>query len=248
MTSAAMPTPEASAPANSFSRLIGALFSPKPTFASIASRPTWILPLVLISIFGCATTYLYGQRVGWRAFIQKQIEASPRTQSMPEDQKERVIDQQTKFAPIFGYGGTIVFAFGGAALVAAVFLLAFNVASGTKLQFKTALAIVAYAWVPLIVSQVLGMIILFIKDPATIDIQNLIASNAGAFLSEDSPKWMQSLCGSLDVFSLWSMALMGVGFGATNPKKLPFGKAFGTVIGVWLVYVIVKVGLAAAFS
>ena len=248
MASAPMPTPDTSAPTNSFSRLIGAIFSPKATFASIASRPTWILPLILITILGCTTTFLYGQRVGWRAFMQKQIENSPRTQSMPEDQKEGIIDQQTKFAPIFGYVGTVVLAFGGAALVAGVFLLAFNLVIGTKFPYKTALGVVAYAWVPLIIAQILGLIILFIKDPSTIDIQNLVASNAGAFLSEESPKWIQSLCGSLDIFSFWSMALMGIGFSATNPKKLSFGKSFGTVIGVWLVYVIVKVGLAAMFS
>ena len=248
MSTAAPPVPEASGSSSSVGSLFGALFSPKPTFESIVRQPSWILPLLLICILGCTTTYLYGQRVGWRAFMQKQIESSSRTQNMPQDQKDKIIDQQTKFAPIIGYVGTIVFSFGGGALVAAVLMGAFNLLSGSKVPFKTSFAIVAYAWMPLVIAQLLGLVILFIKDPATIDIQNLVASNGGAFLSDEAPKWLLSLCTSLDVFSFWSMALMGVGFSATNPRKLSFGKAFGTVITVWLIYVVVKVGLAAAFS
>jgi lipopolysaccharide export LptBFGC system permease protein LptF len=44
------------------------------------------------------------------------------------------------------------------------------------------------------------------------------------------------------------MALMAMGFSAINPKKISIGKGFGLVLAVWLFWVIVKVGLAAAFS
>jgi hypothetical protein len=41
---------------------------------------------------------------------------------------------------------------------------------------------------------------------------------------------------------------MSFGYSATNPKKISFGKALGTIVVVWLLYVIVKVGFTAAFS
>jgi hypothetical protein len=47
---------------------------------------------------------------------------------------------------------------------------------------------------------------------------------------------------------LWVLILQAIGFSATNPKKLSFGKAFGTIFAVWIIYVLVKVGFAAAFS
>jgi len=248
MSTAAAPVPEASGSTNSLGRIFGALFSPKPAFESIVKRPTWILPLILIAVLACVTTYFYGRRVGWRAFMQKQIDNSSRTQNMPQEQKDQIIDQQTKYAPLFGYAGAVVFAFGGSALVAAIYMGAFNLVVGSRAPYKTCLAIVAYAWAPALIAQILGLVVLFIKDPATVDIQNLLASNAGAFLSDDAPKWLASLGASLDIFSFWSMALMGLGFSAINPKKISFGKAFGTVAGVWLIYVVVKVGFAAAFS
>ena len=79
-------------------------------------------------------------------------------------------------------------------------------------------------------------------------LQNLIASNPGAFLSEDAPKWLVSLLTSLDIFTLWILVLQGIGFHAANPKKLTLGRAFLTVLAVFILFTLVKVGFAAAFS
>jgi hypothetical protein len=133
-------------------------------------------------------------------------------------------------------------------IVAAVFLGAFNLVIGAKTTFSTALGIVSYSWVPLLIHGVLGIVILFVKDPSTIDIKNLVASNPGALLSDDSAKWLVTLCTSLDIFAFWVMALQAFGFSATNPKKISFGKAFGTIFAVWFLYLLVRVGFAAAFS
>lgn len=248
MSTAATPVPEASGSSSSLSRVFGVLFSPKPTFESIVARPTWLLPLVLIAILGLATTFLYGQHVGWRSFMAKQIEESPRTQNMAPEQKEQIIDQQTKYAPVFGYVAVLVFTFGGTALIAAILLGAFNLVGGASLKYKQSLAIASYASVPVLVSQILGILMIFIKDPATIDIRTLVASNAGAFMPDDTSKALLSLCQSLDIFSFWIMALMTVGYSASNPGKLSFGKSFGIVFACWLIWVVAKVGLTAAFS
>jgi hypothetical protein len=133
-------------------------------------------------------------------------------------------------------------------VVAAIFLAAFNVVSGGKIGFSTSLGIVAHSWLPYLVSGLLGIVILFLKDPSTIDIQNLVASNPGALLADNSPRWLVSLLTSFDVFTFWVLVLQAVGYSATNPKKIPFGRAFGTILAVWAFYVMVKVGLAAAFS
>jgi hypothetical protein len=102
--------------------------------------------------------------------------------------------------------------------------------------------------VPGLIAGLLGILVLFLKDPSTVDIQHLVATNAGAFLSDDAPKWQESLLSSLDLFTFWSMILMGMGYNAANPKKISFGKALGTIVVVWAIYVVCKVGIAAAFS
>jgi hypothetical protein len=252
MASSAMPTPEASESVSSIGRVVGALFSPKATFESIARRPTWVVPLLLLTLLSIGVTALFSQRVGWRTFMEHEIaqnaSAQRRMEQVPADQREQVLDQQAKFAAGIGYFVAVTVAFIGAAVVAGVLLVTFNLVSGTKIGFSTALGIVSYSWVPLLIHGLLGIVILFVKDPSTIDIKNLVASNPGALLSDDSAKWLVTLLTSLDIFAFWAILLQAFGFSATNPKKISFGKAFGTIFTVWLLYVLVRVGATAIFS
>jgi hypothetical protein len=252
MTSAATPTPVPATTDNSFSRIFGVLFAPKRTFESIVRRPTWILPLVLLALFSVAVIFVFGQRVGWRAFMIRQDQQSARAQkqmeAMTPEQRESMLDTQTKVAPIFAYVGVVLGPFIIAVVVAAVFMLAFNLIGGAKIGFAPSLAIIAHSLVPGIIAALLGILILFLKDPSTVDLEHLVASNPGAFLSGDSPKWLLTLLTSFDLFIFWQVILMAVGFSVADPKKISFGKAFATVLAVWLIYIALKVGLAAAFA
>jgi xanthosine utilization system XapX-like protein len=252
MSTAATPVPEAPASMSTLGRFVGVFFSPKETFASIAQRPTWIAPLILLSIIGLTVIWVFAQRVGWRSYIERQIEQNPsaqkRMERVPADQRDGVIQQQAKFWGWFSYVIPIAGTFLGAVIVGAVLLGAFSLVSGTKVGFVRSLSIVSWAWVPLAIHGLLGLLIMFLKDPATIDIKNLVASNPGALLPDDAAKWLSSLLTSLDIFTFWVMALMAMGYSATNPRKISFGNAFSTVVGVWLIWVLLSVGAAAAFS
>jgi len=252
MASATAPSQQAPAPVSSFGRIFGVFFNPKPTFESIAQRPTWVLPILIVMAISLATVALIGQRVGWQSVIEKQIASSPRAQrqmeQMPADQREKMINTQVKFAAVVSYISVFVGTVLGMVIVAALFLAVFNLVSGTKVGFSTSLGIVAHSWMPFVLAGLLGVLILFIKDPSTVDVQNLVASNPGALLSEGSPRWLVSLLTSLDLFTFWVLILQAVGYSATNPKKISFGKALASVLAVWAVYVLIKVGFAAAFS
>jgi Yip1 domain len=252
MASAVTPSPAAGDSENSFARVFGVIFSPKPTFESIARRPSWIVPLLLVIAVSILVIAVFGQRVGWRNFMIRQNQQSSRAQKQMEqmtpDQREHLLDQQTKIAPIFGYVGVILGTIIGALLVAAVLMVALNLTSGSKIPFVTSLGIVSYSWVPAIIAGLLGILIMFIKDPATVDIEHLVASNVGAFVSDDSPKWLVTLLTCFDIFVFWTMILMALGYGATDPKKISFGKALSTIVIVWAIYIVVKVGFTAAFS
>jgi hypothetical protein len=252
MATPVIPSPEPAKPDSSLGRIFGVIFSPKATFESIAQRPTWVLPLVLICLVSFVVIFAFSQRVGWRGFMERQNQTNTRIQkqmeSMTPEQREQMLETQTKYAAIFGYVGVPLATFIGAIVVAAVLLGAFNLVSGSKVSFVASLAIVAHSWVPSIIGGMLGILVIFLKDPSTVDIQHLVAANAGAFLPDDVPKWQETLLTSLDLFVFWSMVLMAFGYSAADPKKISFGKALGTVVVVWLFYVLVKVGLAAAFS
>ncbi len=248
MASAATPTPAPATTDNSFSRIFGVLFAPKPTFESIVRRPTWVVPVVLGCIFFMAVVAVFTQRGGWPSFFEKQNATNSRMQKMSAEDRERTMNAQVKFAPTFGYVEGVVIPPIAAVVVAAVLMLVFNLSGATKVDFKTSLAIVSYAWVPWLIHGVLSILILFLKDPASVDLQNIVASNPGAFLSDDASKWLVSLLSSIDIFAMWTLILLAIGYSATNPKKLSFGKAFVLVVIPWLFFIAIKVGLTAAFS
>jgi Yip1 domain len=236
------------APMNPFQRLMGMYFSPKATLEDIVARPSWIIPVILLCICSLAVTFTFTQRVGWHAFIEKKFEQNPNTQQMTPEAREKAIDTQAKYAPIFGYvvgaGGVFV----AVLLLAAVGLGAFNLTGGGQLKFRTCMALVAWAWVPFLLAYLLAILVILLKPPDTVDLENLVASNPGAFLSSDAPKWLASLLGSLDLFSIWALLLLGLGFSTTNPRKISFGKSLTVWVVLWILYIAVKVGLTAAFA
>ena len=231
-----------------FGRLIGAIVNPRPTFEDIARKPSWLLPLLLLIILSLAITYIFGQRVGWRGFMEKQLAQSSRAQQLTPEQREHALETQVKVAPILGYVfGVIGFPI-IALVVAAIFMGIFNATSSAALDFKTSFGVVTHSYMPFVIASLLGILILYLKPPDQIDLQNLVASNAGTFLSSDAPKWLLALCTSLDIFTFWVLGLMAFAYSAVRPKKIKFGSALTWIVGIWVVFVLIKVGFTAMFS
>lgn len=229
-------------------RLGGALFSPRPTFQDIARKPSWLSPVILYCVLALTVIAIFTQRVGWERFLREELERSAQFTQLPPDRQQARIEQAAKTAPIFGAVGAVVFNILGPVVVAGVLMAAFRTLSGAEVNYRACLGIVAHAYMPLGVSGLLAVVVLLLKDPETVDLKNLVSSNVAAFLGSDAPRWLQSLGSSLDLFSFWVIALLATGFSAASPKKIRVGSALGVVVAFWLLYVLAKAGLAAAFS
>lgn len=247
VTSASVQAP---APENigSVGRIFGVLFSPKETFKSIVQRPTWLLPLVLVVLLSLVVIGIFSHRGGWLPYLQKQLANNSQFQQLTAQQQQQRLAVALKYTPPFVYGELLVVVPIVLIVTSAVFLAVFNLVSGTQLKFKTCFAIVSHAWVPGIISGILGIVVMLLKDPATVDLQNIVVANASAFISSDAARWKIMLLSSIDIFSFWEMFLMAVGFGVAAPRKLTTAKAFVSIFVVWLIYVALKVGATAAFS
>jgi hypothetical protein len=232
---------------SAFGRLTGVLFSPKATFEDIAAKPGFILPIIIIIGLTVAVVAVFGQRVGWRQFMEQQFAKSPQTANLSAEEKEQRMATAVKIAPIIGYVQIIVVPI-AALIIGAVLMGAFNLIASARITFLQSLSIVSYGWVPGIIGGVIGLILLFIKSPDTIDLEHLVASDVGAFLSGDSPKWLMSLCTSLNLFTFWEIVLMGIGFSAASPKKVSIGKGITIVAVCWAIWTLGKVGWVGAFS
>lgn len=229
-------------------RIIGVLFSPKPTFEDIVRKPGWILPLALLAIFGLLGAVVINQRVNWREYMSQQIEKSPSAAQLSAEQKEQRIDAGAKFAPYSTYFIGPVAPIFGILIVTLVMWGAYNLLAGTNLNFRTSLSIVSHAFIPSVVGYLLFLLVAFLKPYGTLDLDNPVATNLAAFFPEGAPKWLAAAGKNIDIIVLWVTLLIAIGFAAANPKKLKGAKPFTIAFGLLAVWIILRVGLAFVFS
>ena len=224
--------------------MTGVIVSPTRTFAEIARRPTWVVPFITLCVLSIIVSGLLAQKTDWRSFFERQDSKNPRFDQMPQDQKDAMLENQVKYAPKFAFAFGIVFTALFALFMTLVYWGAFNLFNGAALTFKQAFGIVSHAFVPLIISSLLAIIVLLVKPHGDVDPEHFLASNLAAFLPDNSPKWLEALGQSLELFWIWTMALVAVGFSAANRKKIKPAGAFLTVFGLWAVWVLGRMAWA----
>ena len=73
-----------------------------------------------------------------------------------------------------------------------------------------------------------------------------LASNLGFLAGEDASPVMLAFLQSLDFFSLWSIVLLGIGYVRTT--GLPRVSVAISVVAMWGLWILTRVGMAQAAS
>ena len=246
-TSAASQTiPPSDSPAHlsEMSRVTGVFASPKSAFTDIVAHPKWYVPMIIIFIVSMGFVTALNQRIGFERIIQQQMDQNPRTQNMPADQRAQAAKLGLTVGRSLAFVGAAIGPVISVLVVGGVMMFIANSMLGCHLRYSQMCAIAAYAFLTTVISTVLTTIVMFIRSPDDFDIKNPLAFNLGAFLSDSTPKWLHSLATSLDVFSLWTIALIAIGI-MVSTRKLTFGKAFVAVLIPWAILIFGKAGLAA---
>ena len=241
--------PETVTETGSFDRVVGAIVSPRPTFESIVRKPSWLLPLLLLVAINLLLVASFSHRIGWRSLIEQQVANNSQFQQLPPAQQQQRIARGLKLAPVAGYlGGTV----GNVIIlliVAAIFLGTFNIVFGSGIKFGQSLGITTHAFLPGILKGLLGLVIVWVRPPEGVNLQNLVMSNVGSFLPSGLPLWLQTLGSSLDLFVFWIVALLALGYAAaSSSRKVKFGSALAVVVTIWLVFLLGWVGVLAAIG
>ncbi|PYQ67870.1 MAG: hypothetical protein DMF54_02950 [Acidobacteria bacterium] len=244
METAAPPSaPIPAAEDSPLARVAGVFVSPGPTFASIARRPGWVLPLVISTVLSIAATAAIVPRLDFESALRERFTA--RGQTVPEERIEQIVAAQKRFAPIVAYCWALLAPTVLALVLATIFLLSFK-AFGWDLKFRQAFGVTAHAFLPAI--GVSMLLIFFVSrmdlvNPA--DLGDVAHTNPGFLIDRHSNPALHSLASSLDVFSLWVLALLVIGFAAA--AKVPRKKAAILIGTLWVLYVFGKAGWAAIF-
>jgi hypothetical protein len=230
---------------NGFGRILGVLVSPGKTFRSTAERPTWVAPLLVLVLLSGVMATLITQRIDMAEMVRHRIEESGR--QVPQEVIDRQVEFAERFGWVFGLIGVVVtpiiYLFG-----AAIFFGVFKLL-GSGFTFKQAFSTFLYAMAPGVVAAVLAIPIILSRQSLSFEeIQSgsVLTSNLAAFAPEDSGAAVRAALSAIDVFSLWTLALLAAGYRIV--AKVSAATATATVIVLWLVLVGVKVGWAALFG
>ncbi len=245
------------APMGFVERLTGIYFEPTKTFADINRKPSWIVMFIVMSLVTIAATYTLIYRLDRELYAQKAAAMSMRymkkfmsAQQLEQAQAASVAaasQPQSTVRKILPVVTTPLAQLVGYIIMAAILLLAFVIA-GSGVSFKKAL--VATIWgtaPPGILVTLLGIVFMFVKSPQDLDINfvNNVMSNLGMLADPDKQPVMNSLLSSIDIFSLWSIILLSIGFAAMSDGKLTPKKAAVPIVSLWALYVLLKMGFWA---
>ena len=248
--------PEEAARLGPFERLFGMLFSPGETFKDINRKPTWLMPMLI----AVAAAVLFGLflnwklEAGWTEFMRKTLTDQAQQGGGPPPTADR-IQQATFFLKIYFIAVSIIAPPLLYLVISGVFALGMML-MGAQTTFKKILSVVAWTFCSIgIISILVTVASLMLRDAESLrdlnpqNLDTISASNLGAFLSSDSPKWLRAIASSMDVFSFWMMALLSIGLAAIAGKRsIKASSTAGMVVGLWIAYVLVKAAMTAIFS
>ena len=243
-------TPESESVALSpVERVVNTYIEPSKTFQDIKRNRSWWLPFVILTILGWIFCFVAVKHVGWDLLATNVLKSQPRNAERLEKATPAGAAQMVTFTKGIMEG----FMIGSPAVILIInaffaLLLWFGFAFllGGSTTYGEMFAVAMFAALPRALNSIIAIVTVLVADPQTFNLNLPSPSSLGYFLSSDAPQWLISLGTSLDIFTLWSLALLG--FGGAIVAKVKPAKGLLLVFAVWIVIVLIKVGIAAATS
>ncbi len=240
----AVPPPEMS----EWKRILSVFTNPKPAFVDIAAQPRWWPPLVLLIAVSVIFLFAFSQRVGWDRFMRQTMENNPRVQNLPAQDRERLIERQTRVVANFSYVGAALGTVVYVLAAAAVLLFVFKLVLGAALNFRQVFAITSYAFLPGVIGGLVALLVMFLKSPDDFNLQRPTVFNVGAFLDpQATSRALLVFATSIDLFTIWTILLLATGLSVAS-RRLSWGKSLAGVAIPWLVWVGIKSVWAGMFG
>jgi cell division protein FtsB len=234
-------------------RVTSVFSAPSKTFEDIKrGNRSWWMPWVILSLVGYLFFAAVSSKVGMLTVVDNQ------TRMASEKQQEQMAksppEQRELTAKIALYVTEGIFIAGPvfvlvvAAIVSLVLWGTINFVFGGKASFGSIFAVWFFANLPAIFKTLLGTVVLFAgSTPETFNIKNYAPTNVAAFLPVmETNKAVYALASSLDVVTIWTLFLMGMGIAIVAGVKRSSG--YIAVFGWWAIIVLVGVGVAALQS
>jgi hypothetical protein len=217
-------------------------YQPGKLFSSLENRrAAWVAPLILGLILTTVTSVMAIRLIGMETIFRQRLQ---NTQLTPEQMQTALDRANSPIVLYLSYASPVVVGLLVLLLIAGL-LTIFALIGSKQPKFSTNFSMVTLAYFPytLVVCLMTVLVLLAAPDRSVLDINNLLATNVGAFMDKDTmSKGLYALLSSVDVLSFAEIGLLSYGFAKVNRTSISFG--LFSVLSLWFVYVLIKMGLS----
>lgn len=220
---------------NPIQRMIGVFVSPESTMQDIAARPSWVVPLIIVTLVGSLGAFFLRD-----AILQTQLEAMEK-RNMTAEQIEQARPSMEKImnitVPLVPLITTPLFYL----IIAGVLMFTGNVILGGEAKFSHLFAITCWSGIITVLSSLVNVPIMANKM-----VMESATSLSSLLPFEENKTLLYHLFSQIDLFLIWWVAV--VGFGVAAVYKFSTRKAMMMVFSLWAIYVVIAVALKSIFS
>jgi len=226
-------------------RLMGVFISPGETFADVARNPGFLAPMITLVVAAIAVTETMLWKIGMERIVRMQIEQSNRASGMSPEQLDQAVRQGAKFGSVIAHVAGLVGAPIFLLVLAGLGILVVNVIFGARASFKAVLSLVSYANLVSLLGSLMAIAVIFFGDPEQFNSQNPVPSNVGFFLHQNQvSKPLYAVASSADVLTVWMVILLGVALSKGTEGKVKRTSIILVFVGLWILWILAKVGLS----
>ncbi len=238
-------TSDAPAPSGFFGTLVDLWFDPRRAFEGILRSPGILVPLLLHFALVVAFSATWGRMVDPGEFMKTQLVESGRWDRMPPEAREGVTTGASGFfLPMIGVGAL----FGGLGfplLVAAMLLFVFRFFYASDVTFRPALSITAWSFAATgLLTTPITLLVMYLKGEWNLPPPDVFQAGPALLVERgETAKPLWTLLQGFDLFILWIVTLLAVGFAVASKRST--GAALWGVAVPWILFVLCRAAIAA---
>ena len=231
------------APRGLIGRAIGVIFSPRATYAAVAARPRSLGALALVILITCVATFAFlSTEVGQNAALDQQLTTM---ESFGRHPTAEQVQQMEAWAPISKYLAVLSQLVAiplVTLLLAALALAVFNALLGGEATFKQVFAIVTHSWFITVLQTIFVLPLNYVRE----SMSSTTTSLAVFFPMLDDATFLARLLGSIDLFRIWWIVSLAIGFGVLFRRKT--GPIAVTMLALYGLIAVTLAGIMTALS
>ncbi len=249
------PGPDAPPPLSPAERITGAFYGSESVFQNLRFYPRWLAAFLVIVLCSIIYQVAFTQRMTPERIATVTADKVIEGGWIPAERQDQFRQQSINdakspigriAAPLNAAGGIFIFM----VILAGIYFLLVMIFGG-RIGFIQALAVATYsAMPPIVITNLLGLVLLYIKSPDDIDPikgqRGLVRADLGVLFSPAEHPFLYTLAGSVGLLTLYGLWLLATGLRNTG-EKVSTGTAWTIALLLWFLGVLLALGAAALF-